>query len=72
MSNAEQATASELPKDTTPTWEMELLVSGATIVGLLQLPELLARAHFRTLNLRSSRVAVAPGVRKLIEQRVSR
>ncbi len=27
-----------LPRDTTPTWEIELLVSGATVFGLLQLP----------------------------------
>jgi hypothetical protein len=27
-----------LPRDTTPTWEMELLLSGATVFGLLQLP----------------------------------
>lgn len=27
----------ELPKRTTPTWDMELLISGATVFGLLQL-----------------------------------
>ena len=27
-----------IPHDTTPTWEMELLLSGATVFGLLQLP----------------------------------
>ena len=40
-----------IPERTTPTWEMELLVSGATIFGLLQLPDLIDRAYFRTLNL---------------------
>ena len=30
---------------TTPTWELELLISGATIFGLLQLPELLDQAY---------------------------
>jgi hypothetical protein len=40
-----------VPSQTTPTWEMELLVSGATIFGLLQLPELVDRAYVRTLNL---------------------
>jgi hypothetical protein len=29
-----------LPRDTTPTWEIELLVSGAVLFGLLQLPSL--------------------------------
>lgn len=32
---------------TTPTWEMELLISGATIIGLLQLPALLDAAFFQ-------------------------
>lgn len=27
----------ELPKRTTPTWDMELLISGATVLGLLQM-----------------------------------
>lgn len=40
-----------VPAQTTPTWEMELLVSGATIFGLLQLPDLIDRAYVRTLNL---------------------
>jgi hypothetical protein len=30
-----------LPRHTTPTWEMELLLSGATVFGLMQLPALL-------------------------------
>lgn len=28
----------DLPRDTTPTWEVELLVSGIVLVGLMQLP----------------------------------
>lgn len=36
---------------TTPTWELELLISGATIFGLLQLPDLLDHAYARALNL---------------------
>jgi len=28
----------EVPADTTPTWELEMLVSGAVLVGLFQLP----------------------------------
>ena len=39
-----------LPVHTTPTWEMELLVSGATTFGLLQLPPVLDRAFFRVIN----------------------
>jgi hypothetical protein len=39
-----------LPQKTTPTWEMELLVSGATIFGLLQLPEFLDLGYFRAMN----------------------
>lgn len=41
----------QVPAKTTPTWEMELLVSGATIVGLLQLPAVMDRLYFRTANL---------------------
>lgn len=33
-----------LPKQTTPTWEMELLISGASVFALLQLPD--ALNHF--------------------------
>jgi hypothetical protein len=40
-----------VPAKTTPTWEMELLVSGATIFGLLQLPEVLDRGYFRAANM---------------------
>jgi hypothetical protein len=31
----------QLPKDTTPTWEMELLLSGALVFSMLQVPGLL-------------------------------
>ena len=41
----------QVPAKTTPTWEMELLVSGATIVGLLQIPALLDHLYFRVVNL---------------------
>jgi hypothetical protein len=34
-------TRDELPRHTTPTWEMELLISGATVFALLQLPGVL-------------------------------
>lgn len=36
-----------VPGRTTPTWEMELLISGATIIGLLQLPSLLDGAFYQ-------------------------
>jgi len=32
-----------LPRDTTPTWEVELLISGVAVFAMLQLPELLDR-----------------------------
>src|SRR5690242_2190374 len=35
---------SALPKHTTPTWEVELLISGVAVFAMLQLPELLDRA----------------------------
>ena len=35
--------ANEISKRTTPTWEVELLISGATVFGLLQLPAPLHR-----------------------------
>jgi len=41
----------QVPAKTTPTWEMELLVSGATIFGLLQLPTLLDRGYYTALNI---------------------
>lgn len=39
-----------MPARTTPTWEMELLVSGATVFGLLQLPDLSDRWLFGLYN----------------------
>jgi hypothetical protein len=50
MSEPTQAHES-VPAHTTPTWEMELLVSGATVFGLMQLPQLLDLAYFRVVNL---------------------
>ena len=35
---------SQLPRHTTPTWEVELLISGVAVFAMLQLPELLDRA----------------------------
>jgi hypothetical protein len=35
---APEAPQDHVPRGTTPTWEMELLLSGATVFGLLQLP----------------------------------
>ncbi|HEY2346270.1 MAG TPA: hypothetical protein VGH80_10360 [Xanthomonadaceae bacterium] len=48
--NASEATVAEtIPKHTTPTWESELLLSGASVFGLLQFPSylytLLDRLH---------------------------
>jgi hypothetical protein len=40
-------TTSELPKRTTPTWEMELLISGALVLSLLSLPAVLDEAVLR-------------------------
>jgi hypothetical protein len=42
-------TALDVPRDTTPTFELEMLVSGAILVGLLQLPPLIDAfaAHFQ-------------------------
>ncbi len=37
MSSAENS-SERLPPRTTPTWEMELLISGATVFALFQLP----------------------------------
>ena len=38
---APEANADMVPVRTTPTWEMEMLLSGATVFGLLQLPDAL-------------------------------
>ena len=34
----------QVPKDTTPTWEVELLLSGALVFSMLQVPDLLDEA----------------------------
>jgi hypothetical protein len=39
----------QLPKRTTPTWEMELLISGALVFSLLSLPAVLDEAMLRLL-----------------------
>jgi hypothetical protein len=59
MNELEQAPAVDrpMPNRTTPTWEMELLVSGATVFGLFQLPALADRLLFGFYN--SSNFAVA-------------
>ena len=57
MSVVDPAEVSTLPRDTTPTWEMELLVSGATTIGLLQLPPLLDRLYFAIANRGTENVA---------------
>jgi hypothetical protein len=49
--NEPAPTHETVPAHTTPTWEMELLVSGATVFGLMQLPQLLDHAYFRVVNL---------------------
>lgn len=51
MTDFDTAATGRLSPDTTPTWEMELLVSGATIFGLLQLPTLIDHAYFKALGL---------------------
>ena len=55
---AAQSELSRLSPRTTPTWEMELLVSGATVFGLLQLPTLTDRLLFGLYNAASPAVAV--------------
>ncbi|MCX7043108.1 MAG: hypothetical protein NT117_10700 [Gammaproteobacteria bacterium] len=50
MTEPDAANQPGLSTRTTPTWEMELLVSAGTIVGLLQLPSLLDVVHTPLLN----------------------
>ena len=50
MMEPEARTDAGLSKRTTPTWEMELLVSAGTIFGLLQLPALLDQWPSRLFN----------------------
>jgi hypothetical protein len=46
----EATAATGVPRDTTPTWEMELLLSGATVFGLLQLPRAIDELFFDVFN----------------------
>ncbi|TNJ34420.1 hypothetical protein [Arenimonas terrae] len=55
--DAAESPKTELPGRTTPTWEMELLVSGATVFGLMQLPAQADRLVFGFYN--ASNFAVA-------------
>lgn len=41
-----ESTAHQLPRHTTPTWEVELLISGIAVFAMLQLPGLLDDAIF--------------------------
>jgi len=43
---------------TTPTWEMELLVSGATVFSLLQLPGPISRAAAILMNSNDQNIAI--------------
>ncbi|MFT3913764.1 MAG: hypothetical protein QM704_06550 [Anaeromyxobacteraceae bacterium] len=43
------AAMDHVPKGTTPTWEMELLLSGATVFGLLQLPGVIDPPFFKLM-----------------------
>lgn len=56
-SDAADTPKTPLPGRTTPTWEMELLVSGATVFGLMQLPAQADRLLFGFYN--ASNFAVA-------------
>jgi hypothetical protein len=49
--------ADQIPKRTTPTWEIELLISGATVFGLTQLPAPLSRALVIGLNTNEAAIA---------------
>jgi hypothetical protein len=44
--SADDLDANTLPRQTTPTWDMELLISGATVFALLQLPAVLDSALY--------------------------
>ncbi len=49
----EQPTATgamPLPRQTTPTWEIELLISGATVFGLMQLPAMVKSGLVIVIN----------------------
>ena len=50
MSDAAQRPENQIPKETTPTWEMELLISGATVFGLLSLPGKIDALFYNLFN----------------------
>lgn len=50
-------TENKLSSRTTPTWEMELLISGATVFGLMQLPAPLSRATALLMNSNADLIA---------------
>lgn len=50
-------TENKLSSRTTPTWEMELLISGATVFGLMQLPAPLSRATVLLMNSNATIIA---------------
>ena len=54
-----QVHVSEIPRRTTPTWEMELLLSGALVFSLLQLPTLIDTLQMRLLPMFSFGVSTA-------------
>lgn len=45
MSESENPPGSSIPRHTTPTWEMELLISGVSVFAMLQLPGLMDQAY---------------------------
>jgi hypothetical protein len=62
VSEPQGGDAQQLPRDTTPTWEMELLLSGATVFGLLQLPDALLAASEPVLSRLGGGVAMVTGI----------
>jgi hypothetical protein len=61
MSDLDQD-ANQISRQTTPTWEMELLISGATVFGLMQLPEPLSQAMMILMNSNEEGIAMLLGV----------
>ncbi|MGQ0801600.1 MAG: hypothetical protein ACT4NL_15995 [Pseudomarimonas sp.] len=63
MTDSEPSTptgAMPLPRQTTPTWEIELLISGATVFGLIQLPAMVESGLVIVIN------RVAPDIASLL------
>jgi hypothetical protein len=60
--------ANQISRQTTPTWEMELLISGATVFGLMQLPEPLSRMMMVLINSNESDIAALFGVMSVYVQ----